>query len=324
MNTLYIIVTNECNMRCPFCYNFFNNDNFMKKSIIDIDKAVNIATKGYKISKDKYIPFTDIVFHGGEPLLYPDIVLELYTKIKEKREDMRFSIQSNLNYESLSNLQVKVLCSIGNYGTSYSYDRYDGNEDCLRRMINNVRFLNSFGLDNGLVVTLTEKQILMQNPAYLLKFIHEELRGIKSIMFERQIFPYETIQKDIKRYEEFYKKTDLYMYNLAKLYNTPENNYVESNILDQVTNSLKRNATYYPINCSNFTVSIYPNDDDTIKLKYGCPSREEVNIPYNKEFTDKCYICDYFRYCKADCECFNNICAFPKKYFDYVKNNCMN
>ena len=43
MNTLYIIVTNECNMRCPFCYNFFNNDNFMKKSIIDIDKAVKDA-----------------------------------------------------------------------------------------------------------------------------------------------------------------------------------------------------------------------------------------------------------------------------------------
>ena len=74
---------------------------------------------------------------------------------------------------------------------------------------------------------------------------------------------------------------------------------------------------------NDFTISIYPNDDNTIKLKYGCPSREEINIPYDEEFANKCYTCSYFSYCKGDCECFNNICTFPKKWFNYIKENCI-
>ena len=324
MNTLYIIVTNECNMKCPFCYNYYNNENFTKKSIIDVDKAVNIATKGYKISKDKYIPFTDVIFHGGEPLLYPDIVYEIYSKIKEKREDMRFSIQTNLNYDYINNIQLKVLASIRNYGTSYSYDRYDGNEDCLVRMINNVRFLNSFNINNGLLVTLTEKQILMQSPEYLLRFINENLQGIKDVIFERQAFSYNTIMKDKKKYEEFYRKSDEYLYRLAKAYNTPGHNFIpSSNIINVMKNAIINKTPFYPNHCSDFTISIYPNDDNTIKLKYGCPSREEINIPYDEEFANKCYTCSYFPYCKGDCECFNNICTFPKKWFNYIKENCI-
>ena len=91
------------------------------------------------------------------------------------------------------------------------------------------------------------------------------------------------------------------------------------------TNSIwKQNKTpFYPNHCSDFTISIYPNDDNTIKLKYGCPSREEINIPYDEEFANKCYTCNYFPYCKGDCECFNNICTFPKKWFNYIKENCI-
>ena len=41
-----------------------------------------------------------------------------------------YKYNSHINYDYIDNRQLKVLASIRNYGTSYSYDRYDGNEDC--------------------------------------------------------------------------------------------------------------------------------------------------------------------------------------------------
>ena len=309
MNTVYLIVTESCNMSCPFCYNYFTDPNFKTPDkILDADFAAAVINKGYK-SKDDYSPFDYVVFHGGEPLLYPRTILEIIDKVQGSK---KYSLQTNLNYKELSKDQIEVLCKLGAYGTSYSYDRFESNEQALVNMVNNVRFLSSLNLKCTLIVTLTEMQLQRQNPWALRNFIYKELPTLDYIIFERPIYSIEEIDKDPEKYKQIYHKVDNYLCQAVDAFG--ETNF-RTNLLSQVSDALKHKTTVYQKKCSRFTITVYPDKH----IKFGCPSKENTKIIYyDEEFYQNCLLCEYFKYCKMDCECFNYVCAFPKKYFKKV------
>ena len=85
LNQCSITLTHNCNLRCSFCY----------------AKATNYDTKNIEITKvKKLIDFCDdlnvkyIVFTGGEPLLYPQLV-EILKYIKTKKNIMVPTIATN-------------------------------------------------------------------------------------------------------------------------------------------------------------------------------------------------------------------------------------
>ena len=59
---MYLKVTENCNMRCPFCY-------VPRKPIYMTEEIAYNAI-------DKYSP-DYIIFHGGEPLLNPNLKLKV-------------------------------------------------------------------------------------------------------------------------------------------------------------------------------------------------------------------------------------------------------
>ena len=305
MKTLYVVTTEQCQMNCPFCYTQFVpqfNQDFHKDAIC-AEMVAEVINKGIDGEQ-----FTYVIFHGGEPLLVPDTILEIMDKVKVRTE---FSVQSNLAYKELNKKQLEVLVRLKSYGTSYNVDRFENNKIFKEYFENNVRELNSMGLDSTVLITVTQDQIDKQNPWALYEYIKN--LGIKKVVFERPIFPMEEIKKNKEKYTYFYEKVDEYLKQCASIF-PPD----MTNLFWLVEKALEHGLTLYDTHCSNNTYTLFKN-----KIKYGCPSLENRNES-NRDMIGKCLQCDYYKYCGMDCECFNHVCAFPKKTFDYIKKQLEN
>lgn len=302
MKTLYIITTEQCNMNCPFCYTKFipQFSENTEKNCIDVNTAINVINKGYNGEKYDYV-----IFHGGEPLLYPKEILEILDNVD--MESTNFSIQTNLVYKSLTKEQVNVLIKLGSYGTSFNVDRFLGKKEQEEQFKDNIRFLNTLGLDCTLLVTLTEEQITRQNPWRLLDYVRD--LKIRKIVLERPIYPNKYYKENKEKLENLYEDIDSYMLTCAKIF---PRNY--TNLFWLVEKSIENGLTFYNTKCSNDTFTLYNKE-----FKFGCPSLECRN-ENNSDMLQKCLQCEYYRWCGMDCECFNHICAFPKKTFSYIKN----
>lgn len=316
METLYVITTNQCNMNCPFCYTKFvpNFDN-PKFNIenptnhIHPNYLIKLINNGWKTTKNGIKYFDNIVFHGGEPLLYPKVLLEVMDNIT--RTNIHYCIQSNLAFKDLSKDQMNLLIRLNTYGTSYSLDRFKNNKEKEKYFIKNCIELNEIGLEGSLLVTITEDQINYQRAEYLWEYI--EKLNMKYIILERPIYPIRLIEKNKSYYENLYNKIDEYLLQCCKI--MPKE---KLNLPFLVDNTSKYGCTLYPTKCSKFTYTYYETKGNP-KIKLGCPSLENIN--YNdKEKLVKCISCDYFKYCKGDCECMTNICTFPKKTFSYLQS----
>lgn len=300
---LYIEVTEQCNMNCPFCYTKFIPD-FKDKnnSHINSDMAAAIINNGNIKDESDY---DSVIFHGGEPLLYPDTINEILNKIKI---NTNVSIQTNLNH-NLTKKQINLLIRFGGYGTSYSYDRFCNNKNALKKFEYNIKLLNSLGLKNSVIVTLTESHMNNCNPEYLKKYLIDDL-DVDYVVIEREAFPVKTIDNNKQKFQDLYNRMDFYMTECAKIFPRDKNN-----LFKNMKKAIISNSSFFPVKCSKFVYTLFSD-----KLKYGCPSLESVNIS-NKDFMikNKCFECEYFKYCQGDCECINHICAFPINLCNYVK-----
>jgi radical SAM domain protein len=303
MKTLYVVTTNQCQLRCPFCYiNFVEDfDKFDeipedKVSHIDTDMVYNVIKKGR---------YDTVVFHGGEPLLYPNTLLEIIQKCKGMGID--FSIQSNLAFKNLSQRQLEVISVCGGVGTSYNYDRFEGYPTQEEYFKSNIRELKSLGLGVSILITITENHIYKQNPIALKDYIDGISTKIDSLIFERVILPLEQLENETDRLEGFYMEADKYMKTCYEIFPREQ-----TNLYNLVKNSITYGTPFYNTECSSFTHTLYPD-----KLKYGCPSLEKRNVDDSKKMA-KCLECSWFKWCGGDCECFNHVCAFPVLLFERV------
>lgn len=296
MKTLYVITTNQCQLSCPFCYTkFIPSFNESKEaSHIDIDMAAEVIN---------IREYDHVIFHGGEPLLYPDIVMGIMDKVKKK--DVVFGIQTNLAFKDLSKDQLKCLYRMKHgYGTSYSIDRFP--DDILKNnIIHNIHMLNTVGIRSNIIVTITEDQINKQNP-YALKSFLDSL-DTDYIIFERPILPINTLKTEYKKCTQLYEEVDKYLETCYKIFDRDK-----TNIFSLVSNSVRTNSPMYDNHCSFWTETLYYD-----RLKMGCPSLEKKKVDDRAKMIE-CLQCDYYKYCKGDCECFNYACAFPKKTFSAV------
>ena len=86
INQCTITLNRNCNLRCSFCY--------AKKTNYEVNKKVdyNNLTKIIDFCNDLKVKY--IVFTGGEPLLYPEII-DVLKYIKNKKHEMIPTIASN-------------------------------------------------------------------------------------------------------------------------------------------------------------------------------------------------------------------------------------
>lgn len=92
----YLILTENCNLRCTYCFerNSRNCTKYMSKEVAF--KTVDTLIKNAVDCNEKTI---DITFFGGEPMLCPDLMIDImkYTeeKCKENNKSAHYSIITN-------------------------------------------------------------------------------------------------------------------------------------------------------------------------------------------------------------------------------------
>lgn len=323
MHSLYIITTELCQMNCPFCYTKFadgfnvdKNGTYLftdEEPDINSDLAAKVINKGFVAPSGKVEPFDYVIFHGGEPLLFPETIMEIMDKVNVK---VKYSIQTNLAYKDLSKEQIKLLIRLGSYGTSYSVDRFMNNQTAERQVINNVKYLETMGVYGTLLVTVTIDQYLRQSPEELYKYIKQHYTGIRYVLFERPIYPIKDINEDRYRFEKIYSKVDSYLVQALDVF--PKDMI---DIYDKFKDAITYKRPFYPIHCSKQDCTLYKD-----QIKYGCPSKELIDgkpIDDSEKINKECLYCKYYPYCGGDCECMNHVCAFPKRTFNKVREEVM-
>lgn len=185
MRSMYLKLTESCNLKCPFCY-INQKDNEM---------TLDIALENI----DKYNP-EEIIFHGGEPLLKKKLILS----ILKERPDKKYSITTNLTADIDKDIKyILRKCSIA---TSYSYDRFLDKE-LYKKFKSN--FKKALKLNNiTLLITLTREQLT--RPIEELGNIIKELNPT-NVTLERVRIDNIT---DKEEYESLYEDIDNYLFDI--------------------------------------------------------------------------------------------------------------
>lgn len=304
---LYLVMTNKCPLDCPFCFNKFVT-NFAKCG----DKPLSLV-KICSVMND-FKP--DMVnFIGGEPLLFPKRILEVLEMYKDMK--IAWYISSNLFYKEFTDLQMEVFRKLQEYsiedvtiGTSYNLDRFRDKPEYFELFKKNMLFLDSQGIKVGVTVTITKDQtkISVDDLYSLLK----EVKA-KAVNLERCIHAFPKNEEERKELVKEYEMADEYMCECFKKL-PRELNFQ----FDRFYEAVKfRVPIFYP-HCSEAVLSLYDHG-----LYKSCPLNTQDMEKHN--FIDKiehfkCYSCEYFPYCKGDCECVRGVCAFPKKTIQYIKD----
>lgn len=315
MNSLYVIMTNQCQLNCKFCYTHFvpQFNSQEKRDCIDPEMVIDKINNGIELNGE-LVKFDNIIFHGGEPLLYPKEIMQIMDGVKDKK--IHFEVQTNMAYKTLTQDQLKLLTKLGTYGTSYSYDRfpeyYGCDGECAKSYFeHNIKQLGEMNIRCSVLITVTEEQIKKQNPLFLFEYLKSLGDGVDYIILERPIFPINEVKNNKEKYERFYKEVDAYMLEFCRI----ADKYYRINIPDYIERIKEYHVPLYHNHCSEFTYTLYNN-----KLKLGCPSLEVRGYDDKEKISTECLECRYYEYCKSDCECMNIVCAFPKKTFDWYYN----
>lgn len=300
---LYINITNKCQLNCPFCFNKIV-DNYQKfgEKPIDADYAYDYI--------QKLNP--DIVnFIGGEPLLYPQTIIDILEKDKGSKRN--YCISTNLAYKNITDKQLECLKMIQeqsieevSIGTSYNYDRFENKEDYLKLFIDNCNYLDSNGIKIGVTLTITEKQC-KEDPYKVVKFLLEDCKA-SAINIERCIYN----DEDAKNSRN--ELVDLYMCKLFDIIPVYKNYQ-----WNRFYNAVRFRVPVFDNECSKSVHSLYDHG-----LYDGCPlnngKHNDISSWLKKLEKYSCHLCEYYPYCRGDCECNRVVCAFPKHTLQYMKN----
>lgn len=114
---LVISLTNDCNLRCKYC--FVGEKNFCKKIIKkeDIDSAIKAVGKLAKVKNKKEVFIT---FFGGEPTLYPELIK--YSMEKARHELKEYKVSFGITSNGVFNENIKNILVENNFTVTISMD----------------------------------------------------------------------------------------------------------------------------------------------------------------------------------------------------------
>lgn len=303
--TLYIQLTDECNLHCAYCY---NNKRVPMKTNQDIGDIINAIDE---VNPGK------VIFTGGEPLLCSKMISDIirYYELGMNRH-WKAVISSNLAMK-LTDSMKDALSLVEFIQTTYTDERFFDDVDCGNQIKENVKYIrdnfkNIEAID--CTITLTENT-LINHPT------PNVIWGIMStIGFDSYTIEFMSNYGDLTEPDKYYQYADDFLLNMIKLEESEVSNVVEYHgnanrqiILDAINTNI-------PISCyicqvSNNKYFHAPSNS----LRDGCPC--SMDIPFNKKekFQKKCIECEFFRYCRMGCDRFTDSCGFPFKTFTYLK-----
>ena len=153
--SVQIELTSKCNNHCIHCYNHWRKDN-SSHAVIKKDQVVSVI-KNLKESEVYKLLIT-----GGEPMLYPDLLIE--TIKLAKANGLLCAVNSNVTLvtkeiaKRLKELKVSVLTSL----LSYKQDVHDNitcRQGSFERTINGINILKKAGVHVGVNMVVMQSNI---------------------------------------------------------------------------------------------------------------------------------------------------------------------
>ncbi|MGL5126409.1 MAG: radical SAM protein [Fusobacteriaceae bacterium] len=157
INTFFLRVTSICNLDCDYCYVFKHCDNSWKNypSIMSEDTVCAFSTRLKKYVIDNKLSTINIIFHGGEPLLFGEKNIfktcNIINKELNNLAEVSYSIQTN---GTLLNENFIKECQTRNIGISVSIDghaeihdkhrKYKLGKNSHKDVLNNIKILAKY------------------------------------------------------------------------------------------------------------------------------------------------------------------------------------
>ena len=128
--------TNVCNLRCAYCYSY---DEKLKNPVgIPNDYIYKVSDLIGDTEEPNILSFC---FHGGEPLIRFNDIVECVNELKKRRNGhVDFSIQTN---GTLLNRKIADYLKQEDFAVGMSVDGYDNETNCLRPYANNKPSINA-------------------------------------------------------------------------------------------------------------------------------------------------------------------------------------
>jgi len=280
-------ITKQCNAKCKYCYEEKNyNEN--------LQNAFNILQK---IDETNTLPY-ELIFHGGEPLLKINEILEYKNKLKNVKQ---FSLQtngillkSNL-YEHLKDFNIGV--SLDSFETDLRNTNITN-----QQIFENITKARDNNLSVGVLITLSRDNI-DKNVFLLLDKLLE--RGITNIKINNLFHIDNNMIPSIYDIERFWNK----FYKYKKYFNEENSKLIENRVLQKNFDVPICNSQF--CGAGKHIIAIEP--DGKIKP---CGRFSEGQKFYNK-YAGVCNICLYKTQCMIGCK------AWASENQLYFKNECM-
>lgn len=326
MKTVYLKLTNGCNLHCKHCYNE-QMKNHSKMSKETLKKSIEFLLHLKKQYKEEEIL---VQLHGGEPLLYKlSSVLSLVDTLLAN--GFTVGCTTNLAYElkkehlsifnKLSKVEDKPFLQ-----TSWDYKIRFKNKEQEDLWLGNVAFLLTAGIDVQPTICLTSLLLKEVSPYSLFKKF--TLLGCTKLNFERITANGSAIDNNLKPNNVEVDAWLLEAYKVNKQYfnfTIPLFDLVEQSTQGKLFGCRARQCTKNVITINpDGSISSCPNiahqSYTSIKEKEYQPS---IHWIYEEQVKRcQCYQCEYYSYCNGDCFQLNwdDTCPGLKSLYAYLLN----
>ena len=336
MATFQINITNRCNLACPFCYAFRNNQVITKEIM---DKAVEFIINKIKL-EPKDTPH-NINFSGGELFtgayeLIPGAIRTIKERCSEDR--ITYTIQSNLTALRIQDNEKaeEIISLLDSVGTSL-YDLEIVNKKQKQIFDDNIKYIQRLNKKIEVMICV-DYALLRYGQTYLYEMLVD--KGIYNIEFERLSKPME-LKSNYKQGDSHSKPSNeeqsRWLTVAYKEYKEFQKKYPNFHIymFDCMENAVNGIYHYeHSRNCQKTWYTILPNGDigncpikvekpfyNLLTKKLDIDKYNEI-VAFEENVNPKCLDCVYYKYCKGDCcnmEWDNTGCPTPYKIFDLIE-----
>lgn len=174
MNTIVFRTTNECNLRCKYCYDNNNHGNSISRNIatnLFEENKKDILLDIKKIFESSKKP--SLLFHGGEPLMVDPILLSEFCDELNKDLKVRYSIQTNA---TLIDKKAIELFRKHNFSIGISIDGaneyqnaariYKNGKNSFNSVMKKMQLLNEENIKFGVVISINKLHIGQEQELY--------------------------------------------------------------------------------------------------------------------------------------------------------------
>jgi sulfatase maturation enzyme AslB (radical SAM superfamily) len=294
MKTIYLVVTEGCNLSCKYCYRQ-NNNSYMSREIF-LEYYENLPASPFKI-----------FFFGGEPLLNWELIEFVVTHLQDDERCQGFEIISN---GLLLDQEKADFIKKWNIDFMWSYDGLSDERIGAARDKYPIKLITDIVTEINTMVTPNNLKIL-DNHFFLKQFggIYPSFRILRDNVWTQENV--EEFSQEFTKYIQHLKEHPTEM---------PKNIYRE---VDALYTGIYKNVMRPDCKMFGSTTTLMPNGENPLCYKLYASEEEDA---YNPDLYMKCHECEIRLFCEKGCyeqvlkngEPVQEICTLYKIMFNKV------